>query len=94
MPVTRPDSKESTVTGGQAPTETPSASSRADVVDERSKATLSTYFRRPPTEAVGGAVFGGVVGAFAFGPAGAIGGLLIGAIVAVSTTRRFASGRR
>jgi hypothetical protein len=44
---------------------------------------------RPSSEAVGGAIAGGVAGAFTFGPIGALVGMFAGAAIAVATTRHF-----
>ena len=45
--------------------------------------------RRPSGEAVGGAVAGGITGGIIFGPIGALAGMVVGALLAVATTRRF-----
>lgn len=62
---------------------------RGQLADERRGGLF-----RPTPEAVGGAVFGGVTGGLAFGPLGALGGMIVGGIAAAKVTARFAASHR
>ena len=50
------------------------------------------YVRGPSSSAVGGAVFGGLMGS-AFGPIGAAAGMVIGGIAGEAVVRHYANGR-
>ena len=49
--------------------------------------------RRPSPVVMSGAVGGGVLGALAFGPIGAVAGMAVGAAVAFGTIRHFSAAR-